>query len=138
MSYGFLADLVVGIHALYVAFVAFGLVAIFLGYARDWRWVRNRYFRIAHLAAILLVCVESIGGIECPLTTLENGLRLRAGQNAYAADFIGYWLDRLIFFDFPPWVFTLIYLGFGTVVLATLWLAPIQARASHRSSPTDR
>jgi hypothetical protein len=138
MSYGLLADLVVGIHALYVGFVTVGLVAILIGYARGWRWVRNCYFRSAHLAAILLVCAEWILGINCPLTTLENGLRLRAGQNAYGADFIGYWLDRLIFYDFPPWVFALVYLGFGTAVLATFWLAPVEIGKPHRSSPTDR
>src|SRR5450755_1797987 len=126
MRYRLLADVVVAIHALYVAFVLFGLAAILIGYAWGWRWVRNRYFRIIHLIAILLVCAESIIGIDCPLTTLENGLWLAAGQNGYGGDFIGYWLDNLIFFNFPPWVFTLIYCAFGAAVLSTLWLVPIQ------------
>jgi len=138
MRYRFLADMVVAIHALYVAFVVFGLVAILIGYARGWRWVRNLYFRIIHLVAILFVCAESIIGIDCPLTTLENALRLGAGQNRYSGDFIGYWLDRLIFYDFPPWVFTMVYLAFGIVVLSTLWLVPIQMAKPHISSPTDR
>src|ERR1700730_1182229 len=106
MRYGFLADVVVAIHALYVDFVVFGLVAIFVGYEFDWRWVRNIYFRLLHLAATLFVSLESLVGIDCPLTTLENALRLGASQNAYGSDFIGYWLDRLIFYDFPPSVFT--------------------------------
>jgi Protein of Unknown function (DUF2784) len=133
MQYRLLADVVVGIHAAYVGFVLFGLVAILIGRAMGWRWVRDPYFRIAHLAAIGFVCLESIVGIDCPLTTLENGLRYAGGQNGYGADFIGYWLDRMIFFDFPRAVFTTIYLLFGLLVLATLWLVPIR-----RSSPTDR
>ena len=131
------ADVVVAIHALYVAFVLLGLVAILIGYAWGWRWVRNRYFRIIHLIAILLVCAESIIGIDCPLTTLENGLRLAAGQNGYGGDLIGYWLDRLIFYNFPPWIFTLIYCAFGAALLSTLWLVPIQSER-RVDSPTDR
>src|SRR5579864_8493468 len=100
MRYGLLADVVVAMHAFYVGFVVFGLLAILIGHARGWRWVRNLYFRVLHLLAIAFVCAESIIGIDCPLTTLENGLRLGAGQNGYGGDFIGYWLDRLIFYDF--------------------------------------
>jgi hypothetical protein len=130
MRYHVLADAVVAIHTIYVGFVVFGLIAILIGYARDWRWVRNRYFRLVHLAAIGFVCLESIVGIDCPLTTLENGLRLGAGQSGYGGDFIGYWLDRLIFYDFPPSVFMVVYLAFGALVLLTLWLVPIRWFAS--------
>ena len=126
MQYRLLADVVVAIHALYVGFVVFGLVAILAGRAMGWRWVRNSYFRILHLAAIGFVCAESLIGIDCPLTTLENGLRLGGGQRGYGSDFIGYWLDRMIFYDLPPRVFMVIYLGFGLLVLSTIWLVPIQ------------
>lgn len=133
-----LADVVVAIHALYVGFVVFGLLAILAGYAGEWRWVHKIYFRLLHLAAILFVCLESIVGIDCPLTTLENALRLGAGENAYRGDFIGYWLDRLIFYDFPPSVFTAVYLTFGALVVATLWLVPIEFATPHHASSTDR
>ena len=135
MRYRILADMVVAAHTVYVAFVVLGLLAILIGYAADWRWVRNPYFRLLHLAAILLVCAEAILGIDCPLTTLENGLRFGAGQSGYGGDFIGYWLDRLIFYNFPPWVFMIVYLAFGTLVLATFWLVPIQSTT--RSSTTS-
>ncbi len=138
MPYAFLADLVAAIHALYVGFVVLGLIAILLGGARGWTWVRNPYFRILHLAAIGLVCIESIVGIDCPLTTLENGLRLGAGQRGYGDDFIGYWLDRIIFYDFPPWIFTTIYLAFAAAVISTLWLVPIRALRAPITPPTDR
>jgi len=138
MRYGMLADVVVAFHAMYVGFVVFGLVAILIGYAYGWRWIRNPYFRILHLVAIGFVCLESIVGIDCPLTTLENVLRLGAGQDGYGDDFIGYWLDRLLFYNFPPWVFTIIYLAFGIVVLATLRLVPIRIAKTSASSPTDR
>jgi hypothetical protein len=138
MRYGLLADVVVATHAVYVGFVVFGLLAILAGYACGWRWVRNPYFRILHLAAIGLVCLESIIGIDCPLTTLENALRIAAGQSGYGDSFICYWLDRLIFYDFPPRVFTIVYLSFGIVVLLTMWLAPIRIATPVRASSTDR
>ena len=137
MQYRVLADVVVAIHAVYVGFVVFGLIAILAGRAMGWRWVRNLYFRMLHLAAIGFVCFESIIGIDCPLTTLENALRLGGGQRGYGSDFIGYWLDRLIFYDLPPRVFMILYLAFGLLVLSTLWLVPIQFAPSN-VSPTDR
>jgi hypothetical protein len=124
MKWRILADLVVTVHAAYVGFVVFGLVAILAGYAMQWQWVRDPYFRLAHLAAILFVCAEAFGGWVCPLTTLEDAMRQRAGQAAYAGDFIGYWLDWLIFYNAPQWVFTTLYTAFGALVLATLWLVP--------------
>jgi hypothetical protein len=138
MAYGILADVVAAFHALYVGFVVLGLVAIWIGYARGWRWVRYPIFRILHLASILFVLAQTVLGIDCPLTTLENTLRLRAGQTPYPGQFIGYWLDRLIFYNFPMWVFTALYFGFSAAVVATLWLVPIEYSRPRRLSPTDR
>ncbi len=122
------ADFVVAIHCAYVAIVAFGLIAILIGGAAHWRWVRGPYFRLAHLAMILLVCLEAALGVACPLTTLESRLRLDAGATAYSRDFIGYCLDRMIFYDAPPWVFTVLYFAFATLVILTFWLVPIRFR----------
>jgi hypothetical protein len=127
------ADLVTVIHAGYVAFVVIGFVAIVVGGAADWRWVRNLYFRVIHLAMILFVCCEVVVGATCPLTTWENALRVRGGESGYSRDFIGYWLDWLIFYRASPWVFTTAYLTFGALVLMTLWLVPPDwpAQSSH-------
>ena len=122
--YRLLADAVVVAHAMYVLFIAVGLILILLGSSLGWRWVRNRWFRIAHLAAIGIVCVQAVAGIMCPLTTLENALRQRAGQSPYPGDFIGYWAHELIFMEAEPWVFTAVYLAVGGITLAGLLLAP--------------
>src|ERR1700693_4629763 len=102
MLWRVMADIVVAVHATYIAIVVVGLAAILIGSAAQWRWVRNFCFRAAHLAMILLVCAEALVGTTCPLTRLENTLRLRGGETAYASDFIGYWLDWLIFYDARP------------------------------------
>jgi uncharacterized protein DUF2784 len=135
--YHVLADLVVVFHAAYVAFVVLGFVAILLGATLKWRWVRNFYFRAAHLAAIGFVCVEAIVGARCPLTTLEGSLRIRGGEAPYAGDFIGYWAHRAIFYEAPMWVFTAMYLIFGALVLAVFILAPPQLPRRRRNRSAD-
>ena len=124
VKWAVLADAVVIVHAAYVAFVAFGFAVILLGVALGWKCVRNFTFRLAHLAAIALVCAEAILGATCPLTTLENALRQRAGQVHYPGDFMGYWAHRLIFYNAPPWEFTGLYAALTILALATFWLAP--------------
>jgi hypothetical protein len=129
MLWRVMADIVVAVHAAYVAIVVIGFAAILIGSAAQWRWVGNFYFRTAHLAMILLVCAEALSNTSCPLTRLENALRPRSGETGYGRDFIGYWLDRLIFYDAPSWVFTAAYLTFGMLVLLTLWFVPVRRPA---------
>jgi hypothetical protein len=124
MGWNFLADLVLLFHAAYVAYVVFGLAIILIGIALRWTWVNNFWFRITHLAAITLVVAESMLGVRCPLTVLENSLRRTAGQTGYGAGYIAHWIQPLIFFDFPPWVFTVGYVVFVLVVAAVFFLAP--------------
>jgi hypothetical protein len=77
---------------------------------------------------ILLVCVAAAIGSTCPLTSLESTLRLRDNEAGYPSDFIGYWLDRLIFYDASAWVFIVVYFTFATLVLLTFWLVPMRPR----------
>jgi hypothetical protein len=116
-----LADGVLIFHAAFVAFVVFGLLLILAGGCCGWRWVRNPWFRCAHLAAIGIVVVQSWLGIECPLTTLETRLRERAGDATYAGAFIAHWLHAILFFEAPPWAFTLGYTLFGLAVAGS-WI----------------
>jgi hypothetical protein len=124
MGYGLLADLVVAIHVAYVSYVVVGQLAILLGLWRRWGWVRNRWFRLTHLAAIAIVAVEAIFNIECPLTGWEYRLRALAGQPVGQATFIGRCLHELIFYDAPPWALSLLHVGFALLVLGTFVLAP--------------
>jgi len=119
-----LADLIVVIHATYVSFVVFGLVAVLVGVVFRWKWVRNPWFRGIHLVAIGIVVAEALAGIPCPLTVWERELRTLAGQVGYQGDFIGYWTHQLLFYRAEPWVFTLVYTLFGLAVLAAFVLAP--------------
>ena len=119
------ADLLLFGHALFVAFVVFGLALILAGGMLDWAWVRNRWFRIAHLAAIGIVVLQSWLGLICPLTIWEMALRERAGSDTYAGSFIAHWLDTLLYYQAPAWVFTACYTAFAALVVASwFWIPP--------------
>jgi len=118
-----LADLVLVVHFSCGAFVVLGLLLIWIGWFRRWNFVRNFWFRVAHLAAIGVVAAESVGGFICPLTTWEDRLRLLAGgEQRYQESFIQHWLHRVMFFDLDERTFTVIYLAFFAVVALSLWL----------------
>ena len=119
-----LADAIVVFHAAYVSFVVFGLAVIVVGLVRGWGWVRNFWFRLAHLAAIAVVVAEEAVRMPCPLTVWEGQLREIGGQEKYGADFLGYWAHRLIFLDLQPWMFTLGYTLFGACVLGAFVFGP--------------
>ncbi len=107
-------------HLLIVLFNVAGLPLIYLGAALRWAWVRSRPWRMLHLGAILSVAGESLIGISCPLTVWEDTLR---GQHG-AGGFIERWIDRLIFYDAPTWVFTAAYAAFAALVLITWRVVP--------------
>jgi hypothetical protein len=120
-----LADLVLAVHAAFVAFVIVGLALICLGWWRRWAFVRNFWFRVAHLTAIGVVAAESLAGFVCPLTAWEDRLRLLAGgEQRYQGFFMQHWLHRLIFFDLSANVFTIIYIAFFLMVALSLLLVP--------------
>jgi len=124
-SYLLLADLVLFTHVLIVAFVIFGLVFILLGGAMKWSWVRNPWFRLSHFCCIGIVVMQAWVGVICPLTILEMWLRSKAGDQTYSGSFIAHWLDSILYYDLPSWVFTLTYSSFGMLVLLSwFWVKP--------------
>ena len=123
-----LANAVLAAHVAVAAFVVVGLVLAIAGNLRGWRWVNNVGFRLAHLAAILVVVVEAWLGFTCPLTTLEMWLRSQAGAKTYREGFVEHWLQQLLYYDAPPWVFVLGYTIFGCAVIATWWYFPPRKR----------
>ncbi|MEE2763690.1 DUF2784 domain-containing protein [Marinobacter sp.] len=117
-----LADALLVLHVLFVAFVVLGLVLIYLGHFLAWRWVRNFWFRVSHLVAIAIVVLQSWLGLICPLTTWEMALRERAGDASYEGSFIQHWLQAILYYSAPEWVFILSYTVFGGLVLLSWFL----------------
>ena len=123
-KFQFLADAVLTLHFLLVVGVVGGLVLIIVGNLKGWRGVNSLWFRLFHLAAITIIVAEAWFGIACPLTTLEVWLRAQSGAGSganYGETFVAYWLQRLLFYSAPPWVFVLAYTVFGALVVA-VWI----------------
>jgi len=128
VRYRWLADVVLTVHVAFVLFVVLGLVAVVIGGARGWRWVRNPWFRIAHLSAILLVAAQAWMDRICPLTTWEMWLRTRAGEETYAGSFVAYWFGRFLYYDAPLWAFATAYTVVAGVVAGTWFAVPPRLR----------
>ena len=131
MNFLLLADIVVVLHFGFVLFVVSGFLAILMGTPLKWGWVRNRRYRYAHVGAMLFVGVEAAIGMVCPLTRWENELRSAAGAGGEHGAFIARMVANLLYYDFPQWVFTLVYLLLAGFALALLWIVP-----PHRRKPT--
>lgn len=134
-SYAVFADLVLVLHFAFVLFVVVGLLITWIGYFAKWRFVRNPWFRSAHLLAMAVVVAESLFGIICPLTNWEATLRMKAGEDpAYAGSFIQHWVHRVMFFEVSENTFTLIYVAFFVLIaLSLIVVRPRPFRASLRA-----
>jgi hypothetical protein len=87
MPYGILADIVVWVHLTFVIFAVLGAVLIL------WR----RWMIWLHIPAFLwAIWIEFSSGI-CPLTPLENWLRVKAGQGAYEGEFVAAYLMPILY-----------------------------------------
>lgn len=133
MPYQLLADVVVALHVGYVACVVFGLLLILVGKARGWQWVRNRWFRGVHLAMIVGVVLRALIWTECPLTWWEADLRELAGQVNFEGSPVGKVLHDLIHPSLPLWVFPVVYVLFGGLIVGAFWLVPVRWR-THQST----
>lgn len=131
--YHIVADVILFIHVLFVVFVIFSLVFIIIGKFLSWAWVRNPWFRLAHFLAISVVVLQSWLGMACPLTDWEKAFRIKAGDSVYSGSFISHWLDTLLFYQAPEWVFTACYTAFGLLVaFSWFWVRP---RSFARTQP---
>ena len=119
-----LADVVVVLHTLYAGFVLFGFVAVGVGWALGWGFVRNLPFRITHVAAIALVGAQGMLGVVCPLTSLEYHLRRTAGLTPEEGAFIARFAGRLLYHPLPAWVFTTSYVALTLLAVTLLFLVP--------------
>ena len=117
--YLILADALLLLHVLIVIFIVVGLMAIYTGRVFAWFWVRNPWFRVLHAVAIGVVAVQSWFGFICPLTTWEMSFRYRAGDAVYSGSFISHWLETLLYYQAPAWVFIVVYTVLGALAVAS-------------------
>lgn len=120
MAYKIFADAIIMVHFLYILFMLLGF--LLTGYALffrekffDW-WL----FRSLHLLGIFYVVSLSILGKYCPLTILENELRLKhEAYSVYSGSFIIHYLEKLVYPDVNPLVIQIptVFLAIFTIVV---------------------
>ncbi|MCK4586279.1 MAG: DUF2784 domain-containing protein [Gammaproteobacteria bacterium] len=89
MAYHILADLVVVLH---FTFIIFGLLGGLLALWRKW-------IAYIHIPAAIWASLIVIQGWICPLTPLENYLRMEAGAGGYSGGFIAHYIAPIIYPD---------------------------------------
>lgn len=119
--YGFLADVVVGLHFIFVLFVVLGGLLVL-------RWPRVAYLHVP--AAIWGAAIEFLGWI-CPLTPLEHWLRRRAGSAGYSGGFIEHYILPILY---PSALTREIQLILGFLVIAVN--VGIYGYVAHRVIPS--
>lgn len=87
MIYGLLADGVLVLHLAFILFVVLGGLLVL-----RWHWLA-----IAHLPAAVWGAFIELTGSDCPLTAVENNLRIKAGEGGYAGGFIEHYLMPVIY-----------------------------------------
>ena len=111
-----IADLLLLIHFGLAACITTGFFIIPLGYKLGWNWIKKRNLRLLHLFLMGVIATETIVGLACPLTVLENMFR----DVDYSMSFMSYWVAEILYWDLPSQVFVLLYsLCFGWVLI--LW-----------------
>jgi hypothetical protein len=82
-----IADLLVIIHLFFIVFVIFGAILCFFN--GKWAWL--------HIPAVLWGAGIELTGRLCPLTPLENRLRLAAGGPEYDVGYISHYFLPMIY-----------------------------------------
>jgi hypothetical protein len=123
MNPSLVADGLVLLHALFMAFVA-------LGGLLTLRWPVMAFL---HLPCLLWGIAIELGGFICPLTPLEIQWRLTAGEGGYSGSFIDHYIMLLIY---PPGLTrgAQILLGLALLVGNGLLYAHLWRKRGRRSS----
>ena len=100
-----IADALLLVHFSLAAFITLGFFIIPIGYKLGWNWIKNRNLRLLHLSLMGVITVETIVGLTCPLTVLENMFR----DVDYSASFMSYWIAQILYWDLPNHVFVTLY-----------------------------
>jgi uncharacterized protein DUF2784 len=110
------ADAVLVGHLAFIAFVMLGALAV-------WRW---RWVTWLHVPALAWAAFVEASGRVCPLTPLENALRMGAGDKGYAGDFVEHYLLAIVY---PSgltreiqWLLAALVLIINALLYGRLWL----------------
>ena len=115
------ADFILVAHVAIILFNLFGLIAIPLGAACGWGFVRIFWWRVLHIVLLAAVAGQAMLGRACILTLWQASLAGSAGQ---PTPLVARWVGRLIYWPLPLWVFAVLYIAVFGYAVALLWLVP--------------
>ncbi|HUM07990.1 MAG TPA: DUF2784 family protein [Acidocella sp.] len=116
-----IAQAILALHLLIIAFNIAGLIVIPLGAWRGWRIVRIAWLRLLHLALLAVVAAQALAGRACILTIWQDRLE---GSGQPVQPMLMRWVDSLIYWNLPIWAFALMYSLVFLYVLALTMLVP--------------
>jgi hypothetical protein len=125
-----LAEAVLAAHVGVILFNVFGLIVVPIGAARGWRFVHIAWWRVLHVALLAAVAAQALASRACFLTLWQSDL---AGFAASPTPLIESWVDWLIYWKLPIWIFAALYTIVFVYAVALLWLVPLR-RIRQRSS----
>lgn len=115
------AAFILAIHLVVIAFNVAGCVLVPVGAWRGWHWVREFWWRLAHLLSFAVVAAQALAGRACFLTIWQAD----AAGSSHAQPLIASWINRLIYWPLPLWVFAVLYVLVFVYVLALwVWVRP--------------
>jgi hypothetical protein len=117
------ADAVLVLHLAFILFVVLGGLLVL--WRRGLVWL--------HLPAVAWgILIECLGWI-CPLTTLENWLRMQGGGRGFSGGFIAHYLAPLIY---PvgltrglQWLLAALVIAVNAIIYLRIWRGPARIRA---------
>ncbi len=114
-----LSGIVLYFHLVIILFIIFGFIAVPLGAKFKKKFIYEFWWRLTHLAAMVVVAVQAMLGKACFLTYIQSDLLESAGKKGYTVPFIQTYIDRIIYHNFPIWMFSIVYVF---LFLYTLYL----------------
>ena len=108
------------LHFAIIVFNVAGCVLVPIGAWRHWRWVHAFWWRLAHLLSLAVVALQALFGRACFLTIWQGKL----SGVTQAQPMIAGWIDRLIYWSLPLWVFAAAYVVVFAYVIALWFLVP--------------
>ena len=106
MVFRILADITILFHIVWILFIVFGIIFAF----------RKSRIAFLHIAGLLFSLLLNLAGWYCPLTYLENYLRvIGESNNDYSGSFIANYLSYLIYPDLPEF-----YIRIGGILFVVI------------------
>jgi hypothetical protein len=116
---------ILAVHLSIIAFNLLGLVVIPVGAWRGWNFVHAPLWRLLHLASLGVVAAQAVIRRACFLTIWQAALEGKSGSRE---PFIMHWINTLVYWPLPMWVFETAYILVFIYVLALIRIVPLHWR----------